>query len=115
VQYPVASGNPTRGPMFGSVQIVPAPSDADLAKGATDAAALDDVAHLAGAPTVTCPGGENDFPLPPTNTEGPSKQIDHVFFVVRENKTFDGLLGDFPGANGAPGLTMKKSSADMDA
>jgi hypothetical protein len=115
VQYPVANGNPSRGPMFGSVQIVPAPSDADLAKGATDAAAFDDVANLAGTPTVTCPGGENDFPLPPTNTEGPSKQIDHVFFVVRENKTFDGLFGDLPGVNGAPGLTMKKSSADMDA
>ena len=115
MQYAVEGGNPSRGPMFGSVALVPAPSDADLAKGATDSAAFDDVAGLAGAPAVTCPANENDFPVPPTNTQGPSKQIDHVFFVVRENKTFDGLFGDLASVNGDPGLTMKKSSADMDA
>jgi hypothetical protein len=113
-QYPVGSGNPTRGPMFGGVQLVPAPSAADLTSGEAAVAAYDQVGALAGAPAVTCPNGENDFPLPPTNTQGPSKQIDHVFFVVRENKTFDALFGDLAGANGDPSLTMKTSSADMD-
>lgn len=113
-RYPVGSGNPDRGPMYGGIQIVPAPSAQDLTEGATAVAADDRVGGLTGAPKVTCPNGENDFPLPPTNTQGPSKQIDHVFFIVRENKTFDGLLGDIKGANGDPSLTMKASSADMD-
>ncbi len=113
-QYPVGSGNPVRGPMYGGLQLVPAPSATDLTTGAATVATDNQVAALAGAPTVTCPGGENDFALPPTNLEGPSKQIDHVFFIVRENKTFDALLGDFKGANGNPSLTMKTSSAEMD-
>jgi hypothetical protein len=113
-QYPVGSGNPVRGPMLGGLQLVPEPSASDLAAGATMVAANDDVGGLSGAPTVTCPHAENDFALPPTNTQGPSKQIDHVFFIVRENKTFDALLGDIKGANGDPSLTMKTSSADMD-
>ncbi len=112
--YPIGSGNPTRGPMLGGLQIVPAPSASDLTTGAATVAANDRVGALAGAPTVTCPHGENDFPLPPTNTQGKSKQIDHVFFIVRENKTFDGLFGDMKGANGDPSLTMKTSSANMD-
>lgn len=114
VQYPVGSGNPVRGPMYGGLQIVPMPSASDLTSGAATVASNDDVGGLAGAPTVTCPNGENDFALPPTNTQGPSKQIDHVFFIVRENKTFDALLGDLEGANGDPSLTMKTSSSDMD-
>jgi hypothetical protein len=113
-QYPIGSGNPTRGPMFGGVQLVPAPSATDLTSGEAAVATYDHVGALAGAPAVTCPNGENDFPLPPTNTQGRSKQIDHVFFVVRENKTFDAIFGDFAGANGDPSLTMKTSSADMD-
>jgi hypothetical protein len=114
MQYPVGSGNPVRGPMFGGVQLVPAPSAADLSSGESAVTANDGVGTLSGAPTVTCPANENDFPLPPTNTQGRSKQIDHVVFIVRENKTFDALLGDFKDANGAPSLTMKSKSSDMD-
>lgn len=114
VEYPVGSGNPDRGPMYGSLQLVPFPSAADLTAGDAAVTKNDLVAGLGGAPTVTCPNGENDFPLPPTNTQGPSKRIDHVFFIVRENKTFDALLGDLPGANGDPSLTMKTTSAEMD-
>ena len=114
VQYTVGNGNPERGPMFGGVQLVPPPSAADLAAGDAAVAANDAVGGLTGAPAVACPNGENDFPLPPTNTQGPSKQIDHVFFVVRENKTFDGIFGDFPDVNGDPSLTMKAATADMD-
>ncbi len=115
VQYAVGSGNPTRGPMYGGVQLVPPPSAQDLTAGDATVAKNDAVGALAGAPQVSCPNGENDFPLPPTNTQGRSKQIDHVFFIVRENKTFDGIFGDLPGANGDPSLTFKAKSSDMDA
>ena len=98
----------------GAVQLVPMPSPMDLTAGETKVRAFDDVGGLAGAPKVTCPNGENDFPLPQTNTEGPSKQIKHVIFILRENKTFDGVLGDLPSVNGDPTITLKKTTADMD-
>jgi hypothetical protein len=63
---------------------------------------------------VTCPNGENDFPLPPTNDQGPSKRITHVIYVVRENKSFDAVLGDLPNVNGDPTLAAKTTSASMD-
>jgi len=52
--------------------------------------------------------------VPATNTEGPSKQIEHVFFIVRENKTFDALFGDLPGVEGDASPTMKATTAEMD-
>ena len=60
------------------------------------------VGELSGRPVVSCPPGVSDFPVPQTNTEGPSKAISHVVFVVRENKAFEGVFGDFPGVNGHP-------------
>jgi DNA-binding beta-propeller fold protein YncE len=56
-----------------------------------------------GYPVPTCPSGAAyDFPVPKTNTEGPSKLIQHVVLVVRENKNFDSVLGDLPGVEGEP-------------
>jgi hypothetical protein len=98
--------------MRGSVQKIPAAVAAQAADGAL-VDANDAVAQLDGHPTVTCPPGVDDFPVPATNTQGASKQIDHVFFIVRENKDFDGLLGDMPGVEGHADLTLKPS-ADMD-
>ena len=98
----------------GGVQLLPAPSAADLTTGDAEVATNNDVAHLAGASQVTCPNAENDFPLPPTNTQGPSPQIKHIVFIVRENKTFDAVLGDVPGADGDPTIMMKSTSAGMD-
>lgn len=61
------------------------------------------LADTPGYPVPTCPGGAAwDFPIPKTNTEGPSKLIKHVVLVVRENKNFDGVLGDLPGVDGDP-------------
>ena len=39
-------------------------------------------------------------PSPRPTRPAPRRVIEHVFFVVRENKTFDGLLGDFAGVEG---------------
>jgi hypothetical protein len=55
-----------------------------------------------------------DFPVPPTNTMGPSKAIDRIIFIVRENKTFDAVFGDLAGVEGDPKYTLKATSADMD-
>ncbi len=97
----------------GGVQHVPAPSLADLAQGEEDARRAVDVSSLPGYPRVECPPGVDDFPIPATNTQGPSKHIRHVFFVVRENKTFDGVFGDMPGVKGEPAHLLRPAE-DMD-
>jgi hypothetical protein len=101
--------------MKGSITHVPPPSTADLAAGEAAVLATLAVGAQDGYPTVTCPEGADDFPVPATNTAGPSKKIEHVFFIVRENKTFDALFGDLPGVDGDPSLTMKATTAEMDA
>lgn len=112
-QVPAGNGDSMHG-VRGAYGLFASPQPTDLAAGDVAVEKNDDVSKLAGAPAVTCPGGENDFALPPTNTMGPSPKIKHVVFIVRENKTFDGVFGDLPHLRGDPTLTMKKSTADMD-
>jgi DNA-binding beta-propeller fold protein YncE len=100
--------------MRGSVQHIPAPSAADLQAGQAQVSETIAVGARPGYPKVECPAGAADFPVPATNTEGPSSIIKHVFFVVRENKTFDAIMGDMEGVKGDPTYAMKASSADME-
>ena len=100
--------------MHGSIESVPLPSSQTLTQGDRDVAAFFDVSARAGASTVTCPAGANDFPIPQDNASGPSTRIDHVFVIVRENKDYDGLFGDFSSGNGDPTLTLKTNAGDMD-
>ena len=65
--------------------------------------------HARARPAVSCPTGANDFPVPADNPSGPSPRIDHVFFIVRENKNFDALFGDFAGVDGEPTYTLKNA------
>ncbi len=64
---------------------------------------------LTGYPTPTC---ADDFPVPLTNDVGASKQIEHVVFVVRENKTFDALFGDMPGVEGSAANALVPGKMD---
>jgi sugar lactone lactonase YvrE len=113
--FPIMDGGDGHTLMKGSVEHIPAPSAADLGAGDTQLEASIAVGAQAGYPLVTCPAGANDFPVPFTNTQGPSPVIKHVFFIVRENKTFDSLLGDIPGVDGDPTIMMKATGAEMDA
>lgn len=100
--------------MKGSIQQIDAP-DAAALSGYTDAWSKSNVPQaMSGVPTVTCPdGAPYDFPVPKTNTEGASKLIDTVVFVVRENKTFDAVMGDMPGVDGDPSLVMAPGKMDV--
>jgi hypothetical protein len=112
-QAPVGNGDSMNG-VRGGIQLMASPTATDLSSGETAVETGFNAGARTGASTVTCPeGAEDDFPVPRTNTEGPSKKIDHVYLVVRENKAFDAILGDMPGVNGDPSLTMKKTSAEM--
>lgn len=114
-ELPWSDGNITE-MMRGSVQHVPA---SELANLAAHTATVDKGRHidkLPGAPQVTCPAGANDFPIPATNTEGPSKVIKHVILVIRENKTYDSVLGDRTDlGDGDPNLIMAPDVAMQDA
>ena len=71
--------------MRGSVQQIPLPLPADLTAGEAQVAQSVAVGAQAGYPTLDCPTGAADFPVPATNDAGPSPSIQHVFFIVREN------------------------------
>lgn len=64
---------------FGGVSVIPANTPVD-----TDSVVRNNEAEL-----------RNNHPLP---------KLRHVFFIIRENRTFDEILGDLPGANGMPAL-----------
>ncbi len=90
----------------GSVQAVPHMSAAALSKAEKTWNAQNEIAALPGQSTVDCKGAPYDFPVPDKVSDGPSKEIQYVYFIVRENKTFDDLLGDLPGVDGDPKLVM---------
>jgi len=89
--------------MKGTLALVAPPSVADLDAGETQVEANNLRPGMVG-PRVTCPqAGECRYPLPPR--PGLPTPIEHVVFVVRENKTYDATLGDLEGANGDARLT----------
>lgn len=100
--------------MRGSIQRAPFPAGPDLVAGEAKVRAFASPGSVKGLPTVTCPDATYDFPIPKTNTEGPSKVIKHTILVLRENKGFDGIFGDFPGVVGDPAMTLKPSKTDME-
>jgi hypothetical protein len=93
--------------MQGVVQVVVRPSDDDLVKGDAQAAAnLDRPCGYQATPS--CDGAPPRFPLPAVDKG--ATPIEHVFVVVRENKTYDAVLGDLSGANGDPKLVLFSES-----
>lgn len=55
------------------------------------------------------PVGERSFPDKSQRSAiltGALRKIKHVIYVIRENRTYDQVLGDIPKGNGAPALTL---------
>ncbi len=102
--------------MRGSVQRVPVAELANLTAHTQTVEKGRNIDQLPGAPAITCPAGADDFPIPATNTDGPSKIIKHVILVVRENKTYDAVLGDrIDLGDGKPNLIMAPDTTLQDA
>ena len=96
----------------GSIQLVD-PKTLDPVAASATVAASRRATIAEGYPTVRCPtGAAYDFPVPLTNDGAPSAAIQHIVFVVRENKTYDAIFGDFDKANGAPALVMSPGRMD---
>jgi DNA-binding beta-propeller fold protein YncE len=90
----------------GSIQAIPFMDSAALAAATTTAETDAVVQSYAGYSTVQCNGAPYDFPVPATPDQGPRPLIQHVFFIERENKTFDALFGDLAGVDGDPGYIL---------
>ena len=98
--------------MRSTVHAVPMPT-AEALVGMTETVRLSRLARPEdGFPAVDCKGQASDFPIPPTNTGGPSPRIDRVVFIVRDNKTFDMVFGDMPGLDGDPSLVAAPGRMD---
>ncbi len=103
--YPYGDG-PITTLLHGGVQYVDVPTPTELSTMTDTAEAARQLAATEGYPEVTCPGSTYDFPVPRIPAEGPSDQIEHVIFILRENKTYDHVFGDLPTGNGDPGLVV---------
>jgi YVTN family beta-propeller protein len=96
--HPVNTGSYVGELEFGSISVIPLAQEGDLAQ-ATATVISDNEAALA-----------PDTPLP---------RVQHVFLIIRENRTYDEILGDLPGSDGDPrlarwGLHGWLSKAPMD-
>lgn len=100
-----SSSNPNNGDwekrLTGAVAQLPAPDRTSLAeytRKVYDVTPYNDVIRLmpANAPM--------DSPIPAI--VGGHSPIKHVFYVIRENRTYDQILGDVPQGNGDPRLTL---------
>jgi DNA-binding beta-propeller fold protein YncE len=78
--------------IVGAIRRVPIPTDAELRAGLTTVASL-------GAPYAQ----SSPSPDPIVRANGPIK---HVIYIIKENRTYDQVLGDVAGADGDPSLTM---------
>jgi YVTN family beta-propeller protein len=84
----------------GIASIMPVPDAADLAAMTTQVQnnALGDASQSVASKRA------DKNPVP--RHLGGSSPIKHIFFIVRENRTYDQILGDLPKANGDPSLVL---------
>jgi len=85
----------------GTISIVPTPDRAALAAMTRRVLTLTPYKEATRLAPADAPIGN---PIP--RRVGGSSPIKHVFYVIRENRTYDQVLGDIPRGNGDPSLTI---------
>lgn len=91
---------PEGGKLLGSVQSIPRPDKQTLEE-------YSEMVAENNSRTTRFYEQGLEFASPiPSERGKPSEQIKHVVFILKENKTFDQVLGDFPGVNADPDLTV---------
>ncbi len=90
------------GAMFqGALSVIPSPDAAALAAMTRRVYALTPYTAAGRLAPVDAPLAS---PIP--RRVGGSSPIKHVFYIIRENRTYDQVLGDMPRGNGDPSLTL---------
>src|SRR4029079_3971153 len=85
----------------GTVSVVDVPDAAHLA---ADTARRIELSAYSDATRLTPASAPAASPIP--RRVGDASPIKHVFYVIRENRTYDQVLGDIPRGNGDPSLTL---------
>ena len=90
------------GGMFqGGLSVIPVPNAAALAR---MTARVREITPYSDAHRLAPANAPAASPIP--RRVGDSSPIKYVFYVIRENRTYDQVLGDLPKANGDPSLTL---------
>ena len=90
------------GAMFqGAVSTIPLPNEASLSR---MTARVRELTPYSDARRLAPAGAPGASPIP--RRVGDSSPIKYVFYVIRENRTYDQVLGDLAKANGDPSLTL---------
>ena len=87
----------------GSLSLVPTPNSAQLASYTSVVAENNHVDLLQKPLAFDAP---RPMPLPIPLHPGDPTPIEHVIFIIKENRTYDQVLGDLPEGNGDPSLEM---------
>jgi YVTN family beta-propeller protein len=90
---------------LGTVSLVPVPSASDLGV-YTQQVFTNNHWDLAGNIFAASGGRKNAKPLAIPERIGAPSKIKHVFVIIRENRTYDQVLGDVVGGNGDPTLAV---------
>ena len=98
---PGAEGQSTRDLLQGTLSILPRPDGATLAAFTRTVLALTPYSDATRLSPARAPAGS---PVP--RRVGGRSPIRHVFYVIRENRTYDQILGDMPEGNGDPNLCL---------
>jgi YVTN family beta-propeller protein len=97
-----------------SVSIIPMPNKTQLNKYTQKVKSL---SLLHKAAQWTLPARANAIPVAVPERLGEPSVFKHVVYIIKENKTYDQVLGDVPGANGDSSLTVfgKRITPNMHA
>jgi DNA-binding beta-propeller fold protein YncE len=89
----------------GTVSVLPIPDAAQLASFTT---AVAENNHIDTARAQLAAAGDRKAiePLPVPRRAGDPSLIEHVVYIVKENRTYDQLFGDLPRGNGEPSFVM---------
>jgi YVTN family beta-propeller protein len=84
----------------GSVAVLPSPDCSQLASYTT---AVAENNHMTLAPAARPP---SSMPRAVPERAGDASLIEHVVYIIKENRTYDQVFGDIPKGNGDPSLVM---------
>jgi YVTN family beta-propeller protein len=87
----------------GSLSMIPFPSTEDLVKGTRQ---VYDDNNWYGLKDLNAKPRNNKKPVAMPERVGEPSTIKHVFYIIKENRTYDQVLGDLGKGNGEPALTQ---------
>ncbi len=90
----------------GSVNVLPVPESAQLASYSTAVAENNRLPLTPPAAAVTAAAAANAKPAAIPRRAGEPSLIEHVVYVIKENRTYDQVFGDLKKGNGDPSLVM---------